>query len=339
MRPGARAWTPEDEERLLEAHGRGVSVEALADWLERTPNAIRVRLQRLGAITPPDFDAVSDPMERWGHGIPGRTRYWTKERVTEALQAYVKRTAGMLPSTSDEYNVLKVGDPTLPPSSRVLEYYGAMARAWLQLGAPRARCPLLGCAWTEEEVTYLLDHAGERTLNSIAKSLHRSYASCRRKLYDLGTRARDAQGTMNATQAARELGVPVNRVQDLINKGVLKARHPAGKRNMLAIEVEDLEAVRHLLTAPRQPVQDDPFNRWLSMQEAADRLGYVFGTVSTWARNGLFPTTKFGKKVYVRERDLKGFVPPSERPAGFTPEQIAALPVMKHRVQEGNAVA
>jgi transposase-like protein len=48
-----RPWGPEDEHRLLERFGQGVTLPELAQEFGRTEGAITARLQRLGAIEPP----------------------------------------------------------------------------------------------------------------------------------------------------------------------------------------------------------------------------------------------------------------------------------------------
>ncbi|MGE0227789.1 MAG: hypothetical protein AB7I38_11120 [Dehalococcoidia bacterium] len=200
------------------------------------------------------IDDVVDARERFGRGGTGFGHgvVWTPERIEDALRAYVKRTAGMLPSGSDEYSAVKKGDPSLPVAVTVVERYGAISRAWLAVGAPKSRVKFLGDAWTEEEVEYLLEHAGNQTLKQIETRLHRSRAACRRKLYDLGLRARDAQGFMSAQQVAVEYGCGVKRVLTLIRNGELKAHHPAGKTNIWAVDPSDAKAVAHLLRAPKR---------------------------------------------------------------------------------------
>lgn len=200
------------------------------------------------------LDDVTDARERFGRGDTGFGHgvIWTPERVEAALRAYVKRTTGMLPSGSDEYNAVKKGDPSLPVAVTVVERYVSMSRAWLAVGAPKARVRFLGDAWTDAELEYLLEHAGDQTLRQIEKRLHRSWSACKRKLYDLGIRARDAQGYMSAQQVAREYGCPVGRVLALIAKGELKAHHPAGKANIWAIDPSDAKAIEAVLRTPKR---------------------------------------------------------------------------------------
>lgn len=202
------------------------------------------------------MDDVERAEDRWGANS-GRTpfareRVWTPERVAAALKAYVRRTTGQLPSGSDQYWRMKSGDPSLPVANMVIEQYGAISRAWLAVGAPKSRVALLGCAWTDEEEAFLLERAGNMTLRDIAKRLHRSWPACKRKLYDLGTRARDAQGYMSGMQVAEEYGCSIHRVYDLIRSGALPAHHPAGKVNIWAIDPADAMAIKDQLREPNR---------------------------------------------------------------------------------------
>lgn len=200
------------------------------------------------------LDDVTDASQRFGRGDVGFGYgvIWTPERIEAALRAYVRRSSGMLPSGSDEYNALKKGDPSLPVAVTVVKRYGGISRAWLAVGAPKARVSFLGDAWTDEEVEYLLEHAGSQTLRQIEKRLHRSWSACKRKLYDLGIRARDAQGYMSASQVAAEYSCPQGRVIRLIERGVLKAHRPAGKTNLWAIDPADAKAIEAQLRAPKR---------------------------------------------------------------------------------------
>lgn len=200
------------------------------------------------------LDDVTDARERFGRGDVGFGYgvIWTPERIEAALRAHVRRSSGMLPSGSGEYNALKKGDPSLPVAVTVVERYGGISRAWLAAGAPKSRVKFLGDAWTDEEVEYLVEHAGSQTLRQIEKRLHRSWSACKRKLYDLGIRARDAQGYMSAQQVAAEYDCPVKRVLALIAKGELRAHHPAGKTNIWAIDPSDAKAIEARLRAPKR---------------------------------------------------------------------------------------
>ena len=43
-----KSWSPEEERRLADAYGRGVSIEQLARDHQRSPRAVDMRLQKLG---------------------------------------------------------------------------------------------------------------------------------------------------------------------------------------------------------------------------------------------------------------------------------------------------
>lgn len=250
MKTGYRAWSEADVAELRRLLGAGERDEVIASALGRSVAAVQIRRLRdcrdlMPAI---DFEAVTDARERWGHGK--HPLYWTAERCAAALRAYARRTTGRLP-ISHAYDVVKSGDPALPPSARLRDHWGSLTRAWLAVlpDSQRHRVPPLGCAWTPEEDEKLVALAGSRTLKEIGALLHRTWPACKRRLYDLGTRARDAAGYMNATQVAHEYGCPVARVQRLIKQGHLPARKRVA--SYLAIDPEDAMKVAHLLRAPK----------------------------------------------------------------------------------------
>jgi hypothetical protein len=163
----------------------------------------------------------------------------------------------MLP-VGDRYDQVKLGDVGLPASKLLWRMFGSISRAWLA-ALPRRRwyrVPLLRCGWTEEEGHMLLDLAGIRTLPEIGQRLHRSAEACRRRLYELGTTARDAQGYLSAHQLADAYGCPPSRVIRLIKWGRLPAQLIHGNR--YAIDPVDAEAVADELTAPKRTFRDVP---------------------------------------------------------------------------------
>lgn len=253
MNPRLRLWTPEEEQRLRELVLAGETFESIAATLGRSVEAVRVREQRLRVL--PRFDpfSVTDPMERWSKGK--HPAIWrTREQVVDALRSYARRHPGPLPRMSDTYNTVKKGDPTIPPSARILDHFDCMAHAWIEgAGVHRSRVGTYGCPWTREEETFLTEHAGNMTLKDIGARLNRSWPACKRRLYDMGVgRARDQQGFMSAAQVAKEYDAPYHRVAALIANGTLKAHHPAGKRNIWAIDPTDAMAIADQLRALKQ---------------------------------------------------------------------------------------
>lgn len=251
MRRGDRLWSADDAERLRALVAAGERIEAIAEALNRTVNAVRIRTLRDCRDLRPtvDYEAVIDPMERWGHGKAYPGLFWTRERCTKALQQYARRTTGRLP-ISTPYEVVKKGDASLPPSARLYEHFGSLTRAWLAClpSSSHHRVPLLGCEWSAEEDDFLLSNAGTLTLKQCGERLHRSWAACKRRLYDLGTTSRNNQGFMSAQQVADEYGCSPQRVTRFIRMGVLPSTLMHGNRH--AIDPMDAKAIADLLSAP-----------------------------------------------------------------------------------------
>ena len=112
----------------------------------------------------------------------GRKRLWTKERVIAALVAAAREIEGPLPCLDASYSQIKKGHLDWPPATRVLEYFGAMARGWLAAGVSMKRVSFYNVPWIEEEREYLLNYAGRYTLKRIARKLGRSYGAVRGQL-------------------------------------------------------------------------------------------------------------------------------------------------------------
>lgn len=251
MRHGDRVWTDADMAQLRALVAAGEGVEAIAPVINRSIHATRIRILRYCAdLRPrPDYEHVSDPMERWGHGKAFPGLFWARVRCTKALRDYALRTSGKLPA-NHAYDALKKGDPSLPPSARLYDHFGSITRAWLEClpSSMRERIPLLGCEWSPEEDDWLLSNAGSLTLKQCGAHLHRSWPACKRRLYDLGTTSRNNQGYMSASQVAEEYGCDVGRVKRFIRRGVLAARLMHGNR--YAVDPTDAKAIEDLLKAP-----------------------------------------------------------------------------------------
>lgn len=242
---GYRAWSSDEDSRLLAMLAAGRSKAAVGAELGRSQNAVQLRYRRLVPFDPESY------VPGFGKS-PGRRLYWTEERVREALTAFARQHRGQLPNSDHEYSRMKKGHSEWPTASRVLDLFGTMANAWEAIGERRARVTRRWNPWTQEDDDYLLEHAGEQTLKVIAKHLGRSWSACRRRLYDLGAgRARDVSGHLSAMQVASLYGCPLARVEKLIRAGVLPAKKVNGG-HYWRIDPEDCERVKKYLAAPKK---------------------------------------------------------------------------------------
>lgn len=190
----------------------------------------------------------------WKASPFGNKRYWTRDRVMEALRGAAAEISGPLPCNDAAYNRLKKGRMEWPPASRVLEYFHAMARAWLAAGADPRRLSLKNLDWTEEEIGFLLEQAGLMTLAAIARYLRRPVAAVRMKLGSkgLGVHARTNQGYLSAAAVAKEYQCPYHRVRDLLAAGVLKGTRDT-LRNSWSVDPADITPdVEIRLRAPKR---------------------------------------------------------------------------------------
>ena len=252
MNPNYRPWTREEEQRVRDGYAADEPWGSIAVAIGRSEDAVKTRASRLG-LRCVDMDGATDPGDRWAVGKPAGGTYWTRERILDALRAYIRRTDGLLPAGMDAWYEVKKGDPSLPTGAAVAqrvfsEDCPTFGHLWLRLGAPRKRVKTLGGAWTEAEHEYLMAHAGSQRLVDIAKHLHRTYAACKRRLYDYGTTARNAQGFMSMRQVAEEYGCDVHRVRRFVRMGILTARLRHGNR--YEIDPADAMAIADALRAP-----------------------------------------------------------------------------------------
>lgn len=191
----------------------------------------------------------------------GKKRLWTKERVLASLAAAASEIEGPLPCLDASYSRIKKGRLDWPPASRVLGYFGAMARGWMAAGAPMDRISLHNVPWTEEEREYLLNHAGRYTLNRIARRLSRSYGSVRGQLRKIGVSSRHNQGFMSAAEISKEFDSPCHRVRNLLRAGRIKGRYDR-KRNRWEVDpIAITPEVIILLTAPKKTHKTWPTDR------------------------------------------------------------------------------
>ncbi len=182
----------------------------------------------------------------------GNKRWWTRNRVLTALAQAMSEIQGPLPCADSAWSRIKKGRWDWPPAIRVLEYFGAMARAWLAAGAPRERVTLRNLNWLPEEDGYLLEHAGEKTLADIARDLRRSYQAVRSRLSkNIGITARANQGFISAAELAKEYQCPYYRVRTALAAGKIPGRFDRC-RNRWQVDMAQLPPLaKAILKAPK----------------------------------------------------------------------------------------
>ncbi len=204
-----------------------------------------------------------------GKAPPGGSVWWTPERIMAAMRQ-IREELGYFPRKVADYLPLKRGRMDWPTdvSIRGLVKNGsrqsdrsAWRNAMIKAGLVDDVQNWREGAWSEHDDEYLLEHAGRSTLKRIAFHLGRTYGACRRRLYDLGTRARDARGYYTASVLAQELHVPLGRVTDAIHSGLLDATKPLGV--YYQIDPESIERARPWLTRPRITHKTFPvYTKW-----------------------------------------------------------------------------
>ncbi len=202
--------------------------------------------------------------------IGSHRRLWTREHVVERLAQAAKELPGPLPCCDADYNRLKKGHLDWPTSHRILEYFGSMAHAWLAAGVNKKRVSLSNLAWTREEKAYLLDHAGIDTLEEIAQYLRRSRGAVRRRLHEIGIKARDNQGFLSAAQLSKEYRCPYHRIRTALAAGqILGVYDPVRNRWNVAIDQLTPEALALL----RQPKLHSYKTRQTDLGDYYERYG------------------------------------------------------------------
>jgi len=159
---------------------------------------------------------------------------------------------GPLPCLDASYSRIKKGHLDWPPATRVLEYFGAMARGWLVAGEPLSRVSFHNVPWTEEERTYLLEYAGNHTLKRIAQKLGRSYGAVRGQLRIKKIASRHNQGYLSAATLAKEYNCSCHRIRQALAEGKIKGRYDR-LRNRWQIDLIDLTPeAKEILTRPKR---------------------------------------------------------------------------------------
>lgn len=186
----------------------------------------------------------------------GKTKVWTKERVDAALRAAAKEIKGPLPSSDRAWGLIKKNRYDLPPAARIYEYYHSMARAWRAIGARPKRINLSFSKWTPEDDLYLLDNAGDATLEAIGKHLGRSYGAVRGRLRWFRIASRHNLGYLSAAELAKEYQCPYHRVRAGLTSGVITGTFDS-RRNRWVIDLLELSSKAKLfLTKPRGTWKD-----------------------------------------------------------------------------------
>lgn len=182
----------------------------------------------------------------------GKKRLWTKERVIAGLVIAAGEIEGPLPCLDLSYSRIKKGHLDWPPATRVLEYFGAISRAWLVAGEPMTRISLHNVPWTEEEKTYLLEYAGNHTLKRIAQKLERSYGAVRGQLRIKRIASRHNQGYLSAAELAKEYNCSCHRIRQALAEGKIQGRYDR-LRNRWQIDLNDLTPeAKEILTRPKR---------------------------------------------------------------------------------------
>lgn len=160
------------------------------------------------------------------HDFHGKVRYWTKERVTRALAMVADEIDGPLPCLDEEYSRLKKGHLEWPSTGRILEYYHSMARAWLAAGISMDRVTMHNQMWTPDEDEYLLQHAGRKTFEQMAKHLGRTRSAVKERLNRYhNTHARHNQGFYSAAELAKEYKCSCHRIRIALREGKIKGQY------------------------------------------------------------------------------------------------------------------
>jgi len=235
-------WSSEEVGYLREHYGL-VTIENIAIHLGRSPNAIKLvvyRLlggaRRLGLCSP---------------NMMGSHLFWTRERALDALKKIVNEL-DTLPTSDDVYNILKKGRFDWPPASYIYRYFKTFPSAWTTAGAKKSRIDKASAKWTDEEDEYLLDHAGNIKLETIASYLNRTYGSVRGRLrWHNHLKARHNQGYLSAAELARYFNCSYHRVREKLQDKTIKG-FKSRIRNEWQVDLADIDdEARMVLTQPK----------------------------------------------------------------------------------------
>lgn len=182
----------------------------------------------------------------------GSRRFWTRERVLAGLKFAADEITGPLPCRDSKWSEKKKGRYDWPPARRVLEFFHSMARGWLAAGVSEERVSLSNIDWTREEEEYLLENAGERTLEEIGRYLGRTYGASKTRLNkEIHTTARANQGMFSAAEIAKEYGCPYHRIRKALQEGKINGQYDR-RRNRWQVDIGEIRSdVMSFLQAPK----------------------------------------------------------------------------------------
>jgi len=194
---------------------------------------------------------------KFGASPTGNRKYWTDERIVCAM--YDLENGDGFPRRFDDYEELTAGRPDLPTANTIARYSrtagpGSWPRAIERAGIERAQT-FSGAHATDEEIAYLHQWAGIKSLREIDLALRRPAGWAKAQLMKIGVRARDIQGKFTAHHLARTINVSIHRILDACRDGSL----PAEKHNgSWQIEPTDVKANIDWLTAPKKTHKQTP---------------------------------------------------------------------------------
>ena len=198
-----------------------------------------------------------EPPHGWSKGPGYGRRYWTEERIIGALRR-IHAELGRLPHDREHTRLCKGRADW--PTAETIRRFGGNGRGCWQRAFRKADVSVriwAFASWSEEDDEFLLEKAGDLTLERIAKRLGRTPGACRRRLFDRGVRARDSRGWYTGQLLARELNIPVTRIYGAIRSGRLRAVRPPG-RPYWQIDPDSVEENREWLVRAKQTHKSTP---------------------------------------------------------------------------------
>jgi hypothetical protein len=162
--------------------------------------------------------------------------HWGRTRVLDGLRLYVAER-GPLPAATHVYHPTVVGNRRYPTFYAVLKYWPTFEAAAVAAGVPfTTHC----VGWTQEEEDFLRMFAGTCPRQELAACLPRhSEAALKRRLYDLRTTCRTAQGWWTIERLSKGLGCTRETVRWLVNHKVLGERRVSMFRYLDPADLSD----------------------------------------------------------------------------------------------------
>ena len=214
-----KGWTRKEDAILREQAG-AVSVTSIAAALRRGRRSVEARMDWLGLSGRIIADAVQQSS-------------FTPDVLDELRIAYTGKKRKEL-----SVKLSRLSARAAIPIARLK--YEANKRGWYC--APNRRR-----SWSAEEETILRELAGDVSLASIARRLHRSRAAVENHVRLLGLSTRISTG-YSMSDLAEVFGVDPARVRRWVDRGLLGKEHRHGN----AIRVTERNVVRFLRSCPRE---------------------------------------------------------------------------------------